>query len=206
MSFLYWIYDKTCNDIMIDGYIGVTEDVSIRVNGHKRKTENLIDKDISVKIIYEGPRLECFLKEKELRPKPGIGWNRAVGGSHGWKEGFVHSKEAKEKMSKKWNEKRKEDLIQRNKKQGEKRKGVVFEHLYVIDKCDHCCLETTQSNITKWHNENCKLNQANVNNEIGFFEYIECPRCNFRPNTSKPNSRRNFKVYHLDKCKKKVNE
>jgi len=206
MSFVYWIYDETCNDMLTDGYVGVSEDVHNRIREHRRKTKNLIGKDINIKIIYEGLRVECFLKEKELRPKPGIGWNRAVGGSHGWKEGFIHSKETKEKMLKKWTKTRKEDLIQRNKEQGEKRKGIIAEQLYVVNKCDYCCLEATQSNITKWHNENCKMNPMNTTNEIGIFEYIECPHCNFKPNTIKPNSRRNFKVYHMDNCKKKVNE
>lgn len=201
MSVVYWVYDETCKDILTDGYVGVTENISIRMNGHKRKTENIINKDVQVKVIYEGSRKTCFNKEKELRPKPGIGWNRAVGGSHGWREGFIHSKNAKEKMSNKWTEERKEQLVQRNKKQGEKRKGIIPEQLYVMDKCIYCSIEATQSNITKWHNENCKMNPENTKNEIGSFEYIECTHCGVRPNTSNSNSRRNFKVYHMDNCK-----
>jgi predicted GIY-YIG superfamily endonuclease len=201
MSFLYWLYDDTCNDILTDGYVGVTEDINIRINGHKRKTQNLKDKDLKVKIVYEGDRATCFDKERELRPNPGIGWNRAIGGSHGWREGFIHSKETKEKMSKKWTKQRKDSLVQRNKKQGKKRKGALPEQLYVMGKCTHCSMEATQSNITKWHDDHCNMNPNNLQNEIGLFEYIECPYCSFRPNTSKANSRRNFKVYHLDNCK-----
>jgi predicted GIY-YIG superfamily endonuclease len=206
MSLVYWIYNDTCKDIYTDGYVGVTEDINIRINGHKRKTENLIGKDFDVKIVYKGDRAACFNKERELRPKPGIGWNRAIGGSHGWREGFVHSEKTKEKMSKKWTKQRKDSLVQRNKKQGEKRKGILPEQLYVMDKCIHCRMEATKSNITKWHNDNCKMNLNNPQNEIGLFEYIECPHCSFRPNTYKSNSRRNFKVYHLDNCKKGYNQ
>ena len=63
-----------------------------------------------------------------------------------------------------------------------------------LHKCLYCCVEASKSNITKWHNENCKLNPKNPNNSIGSFELIECPHCSFRPQTSKSNSRRNFKV------------
>jgi hypothetical protein len=201
MSLVYWVYDETCKDILTDGYVGVTENLSVRMNGHKRKTENLIGKDIKVKVVYEGSRKECFDKERKLRPKPGIGWNRAVGGSHGWRDGFIHSSNTKEKMSNMWTNERKAQLVHRNKIQGKARRGIKPKQLYVMDKCVHCSIEATQSNITKWHNENCKMNPENQENEIGSFEYIECPHCNFRPNTSKANSRRNFKVYHLDNCK-----
>lgn len=206
MSLVYWLYDDTCKDILADGYVGVTEDIRTRMSGHRRKTHNLIDRDLNVKIVYEGDRASCFEKERELRPHPGIGWNRAIGGSHGWREGFIHSQEAKQKMSNKWTEERKDKLIQRNKKQGEKRKGILPEQLYVLAKCEHCSIEATQSNITKWHGDNCKMNQNNPQNEIGVFEYISCPHCGFRPNTAKSNSRRNFVVYHLNNCKKRVDE
>lgn len=201
MSFLYWIYDETCNVAAVDGYVGVTEDVNKRLKAHLRKTKNITGKLVKIKILHEGSRRECFDKEKELRPVPNIGWNNAVGGSHGWREGFCHSEETKEKMSTKWTDERKANLVQRNIEQGRTRKGLIQKQLYILDKCIHCSIEATSSNITKWHNKNCKMNLKNVDNEIGSFEYIECPYCSFRPNTTKANSRRNFKVYHLEKCK-----
>lgn len=121
--------------------------------------------------------------------------------------GKTHTTEAKEKIAKQWeSEERRKKHSEIMKEAGKKRKGITPKQLYVMDKCAYCSIEATQSNITKWHNENCKMNPENKENEIGSFEYIECPQCNFRPNTSKANSRRNFKVYHLDNCKRLMNE
>ena len=86
---------------------------------------------------------------------------------------------------------------------GEKRRGIIATQLYVMDKCVYCALEATKSNISKWHNENCKLNPANSDNILGEFVYIQCPHCDIRCNTTNSNSRRNFKVYHLQNCKHK---
>jgi hypothetical protein len=120
--------------------------------------------------------------------------------------GKTHTEEARAKISKQWeSEERRKKHAETMKTVGEKRKGILPKQLYVIDKCVHCGIEATQSNITKWHNDNCKMNPNNAQNEIGLFEYIECPHCFFRPNTFKANSRRNFKVYHLDNCKKLMN-
>lgn len=116
--------------------------------------------------------------------------------------GKKHTEEAKEKISKQWDSgERRKKHAETMKKAGEKRKGIKPDQLHKKDKCAFCCVEATQANITKWHNKNCKMNPANQENEIGSFEYIECPYCNFRPNTFKSNSRRNFKVYHLENCK-----
>lgn len=122
--------------------------------------------------------------------------------------GKKHTIETKKQLKESWskNSKRKENLIEFNKSMAIKKRGKLPKQLYVLDKCVYCSIEATQSNITKWHNENCKMNPENKENEIGSFEYIECPHCNFRPNTSKANSRRNFKVYHLDNCKRLMNE
>lgn len=116
--------------------------------------------------------------------------------------GKTHTDEAKEKMSNQWkSEERRKKHAKTMKKAGKKRRGIAPKQLYIMDECAHCNTKATRSNITKWHNENCKMNPKNPENNIGSFEYIECPHCNFRPNTTKSNSRRNFKVYHLENCK-----
>jgi hypothetical protein len=118
--------------------------------------------------------------------------------------GKTHTNEAKERISKSWeNEERRQKHKEAMKKAGEKKKGEKPNQFYLLSKCEHCSIEATKNNITKWHGDNCKMNPKNPQNEIGMFEYISCPYCNFRPNTSKPNSRRNFAVYHLENCKYK---
>jgi hypothetical protein len=201
MSFVYWIYDNTCEDPITDGYVGVTEDVGRRLKAHKRKHPIIKTKIVDIQILYEGSRDECFTFEKGMRPLKSIGWNSAVGGSHGWRNGFNHSLQSKAKMSAAWDLERKNALIERNKSMVSNKLGVVPHQLYINGKCLYCSFEATSSNISKWHNENCKMNPDNPKNEIGLFEYIECPHCNKRPKLTHPNSRRNFKTYHFYNCR-----
>lgn len=106
MNYVYWIYSDESLSVKEHGYVGVTHDPSVRFKSHLKKTKN-IAKDAKMKILYEGSRDECFNLEFSLRPEPGIGWNRAVGGSHGWRHGFIHNESAKQKMRAAWNEERK---------------------------------------------------------------------------------------------------
>lgn len=118
--------------------------------------------------------------------------------------GKTHTEESRQKMAKQWeSEERHEKHAEAMKIAGEKRRGIIATQLYVMDKCVYCALEATKSNISKWHNENCKLNPANSDNILGEFVYIQCPHCDIRCNTTNSNSRRNFKVYHLQNCKHK---
>lgn len=117
-SFVYWIYDDSCSDVLIEGYVGVTKDVENRVKAHLRK--NRVPSDSTYKILFEGTREECFNYERQLRPTKNIGWNNAIGGSHGWRTGFSHSEETKSKLKSKWTEDRKATAsifkIEQNKK------------------------------------------------------------------------------------------
>lgn len=123
--YVYWIYNNDCIDISKHGYIGVTKHPDIRSRVHERRNKN-IPKNVTMKIIFVGTRQECFDKELEFRPTAGIGWNKAIGGSHGWQTGFIHSEETKQKMKEKWTEDRKKATskatIARNKSmKGQKR-------------------------------------------------------------------------------------
>ena len=42
-------------------------------------------------ILFEGSRPQCLAREKELRPRRNIGWNKAAGGHapHPWKHGLA---------------------------------------------------------------------------------------------------------------------
>ena len=87
-------------------------------------------------------------------------------------------------------------------KNGTTKKGILPSQLYNISKCNYCCLEATSSNITKWHNENCKLNPTNLNNIVGSFTILPiCDKCGFIPDLKSSKSRGNFKKH---KCKKET--
>lgn len=104
MNYVYWIYDETCIDITRDGYVGVTKDVNRRFRDHCRHKR--VPENAKIKVVMEGTRQECFYHEKQLRPESGIGWNRAIGGAHGWQNGFSHSETAKSKMAAAWTDER----------------------------------------------------------------------------------------------------
>ena len=55
-----------------------------------------------------------------MRPYKKIGWNNAVGGSHGWKIGFSHSEETKKILKQRWTEERKEEASSFRKEQNKK--------------------------------------------------------------------------------------
>lgn len=119
-SYVYWIYDNSCKDLN-DGYIGVSYYPSFRFKTHIRK--NRVPQDSEYKILYEGSREECFEYEKYLRPIKNIGWNNAVGGAQGFRIGFSHNTETKNKLKKSWSlDRRKKASIFRT-EQNKKLKG-----------------------------------------------------------------------------------
>ena len=86
---VYWIRRIIHNDITEDGYVGITKHFNQRINFHKKYNKdnlhlkNALEKfnDIIIDVIMEGSEEQCRLKEFELRPKKGIGWNIAEGGN-----------------------------------------------------------------------------------------------------------------------------
>lgn len=74
---VYWIYDKNCKEIELDGYVGITVNSKRRFIEHNNKFSNVV----CMEVIYEGSLSECIEKEIQLRPEPLIGWNVAAGGS-----------------------------------------------------------------------------------------------------------------------------
>lgn len=104
LTFLYWIYDDTCASIN-DGYVGVSKNPFNRFKAHLKK--HRIPILAKMKVIFAGSRIDCFDEERKLRPRPGMGWNSAIGGSQGFRDGFIHSQKVKEKMRNSWTIERK---------------------------------------------------------------------------------------------------
>lgn len=106
MCFVYWIYDNTCIDEKLHGYVGVSHDPDKRFQTHIRNSR--VPSQSSMKILFEGTRDECFEFERVMRPTKSIGWNNAVGGAHGWRMGFNHDEATREKMKLAWSDERRE--------------------------------------------------------------------------------------------------
>ncbi len=83
---VYWLYENETDNIFTDGYVGITKNCKIRFYQHKAKFGNF-----KVKVIFYGSLEQCLALEFQLRPVPGIGWNKAVGGFEGYRLG--HSEE-----------------------------------------------------------------------------------------------------------------
>lgn len=122
MNYVYWLHNHDCLDIETQGYVGVTKDLDTRLSAHKRRNPR-IPEDVQMKIIFEGSREDCFELEEKLRPEPRIGWNSAAGGKHGWKIGFSHSDETKEKLKSAWTNERKEIASKWKAQENKKLKG-----------------------------------------------------------------------------------
>jgi len=85
---VYWIRRSNHNNIMTEGYVGITNNFDKRTQYHLKycydnpHLKQAISKyqDIVVDVVYEGSKEECQTKELELRPSRLIGWNIAEGG------------------------------------------------------------------------------------------------------------------------------
>lgn len=107
VCFVYWIYDHSCTDESLQGYVGVSHDPQKRHKTHIRKKR--VPEQSDMKILFEGSREDCFEFERALRPSKCIGWNNAAGGSHGWRIGFKHDQSTKQKMREAWTDQRRKE-------------------------------------------------------------------------------------------------
>ena len=94
MPLVYWIRYPEHQNLLADGYVGITEDLERRVKQHKKlalrnlngpKDEALIGpraQEIVVEHIFSGTAAECVEEEKRLRPEKYIGWNLHAGGGY----------------------------------------------------------------------------------------------------------------------------
>ena len=94
MPLVYWIRYPEHQNLLIEGYVGITTDLNKRIKQHKKlalrnpngpKDEALVGDratEIVVDHIFSGTAAECVEEEKRLRPKKHIGWNLHAGGGY----------------------------------------------------------------------------------------------------------------------------
>lgn len=83
---VYWIRRQDHNNILNEGYVGITNNIDNRMKQHT-KSKNIIGKairkyqDIVVDVVHTNISKEDALKiENDLRPVEMIGWNICAGG------------------------------------------------------------------------------------------------------------------------------
>lgn len=95
-SYLYWIRLKEHNDILTEGYVGITNNTRKRWNAHLSRARGNQKKDIVHKaiikygeeniifeVICKSTREHIIYLEQMFRPNPKIGWNILQGGCSG---------------------------------------------------------------------------------------------------------------------------
>lgn len=85
---VYWLYSSDTDNIFTDGYIGISKNHKVRIYQHRKRFG-----EFRYKIIFYGSLAQCLALELQLRPLPGIGWNKACGGFEGYRLG--HSDETR---------------------------------------------------------------------------------------------------------------
>lgn len=200
MSYVYWVYNEKCSDVYNDGYVGVTDYIESRIKYHKNLNERIPkDFELEYMILFEGSREECFLKEEEYRPKSGIGWNGAKGGSHGWKTEFKHSEKTIQKLKDAWTDERREAASQPRPEHSEKMKGRKRpDHAIAISGENNGMYGKTHTpaareKISEAHKGKQPWNKGITCKQ----DILTCPHC------GKEGGKGNMKRYHFDNCKNK---
>jgi hypothetical protein len=203
MSYVYWVYNESCQDFMTDGYVGVTDYLKNRIDYHLKRNSNIPnDTKLKYEILFEGSRDECFKKEEEYRPTKGIGWNRAKGGSHGWTVEFSHSDKTKQKLKDAWTYDRKEKASKPRPEHSEKLKGRKKpEHSLLMSGEGNPMFGKTHSSATRKKISEAHSGKKPWNKGLSIQqEKITCPHC------GKEGGKGNMKRYHFENCKDKIDE
>jgi hypothetical protein len=72
---VYWLHDDRCVCPWRHGYIGISTNWFRRLKRHRTNLGVF-----QWKHLFTGSIEQCLKLERQLRPKPGIGWNEAPGG------------------------------------------------------------------------------------------------------------------------------
>lgn len=203
MSYVYWVYDETCEDVLNDGYVGVTDYLENRINYHMKSNQRIPkENELKYEILFEGSREECFFKEEKYRPSAGIGWNGAKGGSHGWVSEFTHSEKTKQKLKDAWTDERRESASKPRPSHAEKLRGRK--------RPDHSIAVSGKNNgmYGKTHDEEArkKISEANKGKEPWNKGLAQQQKTVICPHCGKEGGKGNMKRYHFDNCKEFTNE
>jgi group I intron endonuclease len=87
-SCIYWIHLPDHTDMYSQGYIGVSNNPTRRLQEHKNSTDNKhlssalakYSDSILQTVLFNGNSESCYLYEEQLRPTTNIGWNINKGG------------------------------------------------------------------------------------------------------------------------------
>lgn len=110
---VYWIHLPTHTNPKLEGYIGITSNLSKRWQVHKHNAKKckidtphlsnaitLYGDSIIWESIFIGPYEGCMQLEEYFRPTSHIGWNISVGGAKPPMTNRTHTTETKAKMRK----------------------------------------------------------------------------------------------------------
>lgn len=89
VTYVYWIHLHTHNNILTEGYVGVSNNPARRLLEHFNSNKNKqlcraikkYNDQIMQTIIFKGSSVDCFKMEADLRPHKHIGWNINKGGN-----------------------------------------------------------------------------------------------------------------------------
>lgn len=199
MSYVYWIFNETCNDHLVDGYIGVTDYLDNRIKYHKTRNPRIPkDSELLHKVIFEGSREECFELEQSLRPSAGIGWNGAKGGVQGWVSEFTHSNVTIQKLKDAWTDERRNAAAQPRPAHAEKLTGRTKpKHSILMTGEGNPMFGQTHGDEARKKMSESRKGKATWNKGITGFKQptVICPHC------KKEGGEVNMKRYHFDECK-----
>ena len=89
-TFVYWIHLPDHTDVYSQGYVGVSNNPTRRLQEHKNSTDNKhlssaltkYSDSVLQTVIFNGDSESCYLYEERLRPTTNIGWNINRGGTN----------------------------------------------------------------------------------------------------------------------------
>lgn len=222
---VYWIHLPEHSDYTSDGYLGVTTDFGVRMNGHltniqknKHKNPHLVDAvqkygwdNLVKEIILSGDEAYCYEIEEQIRPKKTIGWNIAPGGHRGpgWTKGTKKRKESIEKQKismvpindekKKIRLKKREDrLLAREVKRKEKQKILDEKKLVRQQRVIKKQATLTVQLAEREKRIQKKIKDGNYGVPLNRTDRPFCPMCN--KNVCAVNCIKNGKRYYRKTC------